>query len=84
MSMKNKFINTRQVFSSASKERIQYFYKFFTTRQSFPHCKMDIQEESKEQMTLQDFKMWTEPALKTFLSLRKKSVDGCFDTLVYR
>ena len=37
-----------------------------------------------DQMTLQEFKMLSEPALKIFLSLRKKSVDGDFETLVYR
>ena len=34
--------------------------------------------------TLQDFKMWSVNALKTYLNLRKKSSEGDFETLVYR
>ena len=41
-------------------------------------------ETFQDRMSLQDFKMWSEAALKNFLYLRKKSVDGDFETLVYR
>ncbi|XP_057305548.1 uncharacterized protein LOC130643085 [Hydractinia symbiolongicarpus] len=34
--------------------------------------------------TLQDFKMWSENALKTYLNLRSKSTEGDFETLVCR
>ena len=45
---------------------------------------MDCQDVCKDEMTLKEFKMWTEPALKHFLSLQNKSIDGDFETLVYR
>ena len=35
-------------------------------------------------LTLEDFKLWSTVALKSFLSLRKKSVTGSFDVLVAR
>ena len=35
-------------------------------------------------MSLDEFKLWTAVALKTFLSLRRKSIDGSFDELVAR
>ena len=41
-------------------------------------------QPQEEKMTLAEFKMWSEPSLKNYLSLREKSVDGDFETLVYR
>ena len=35
-------------------------------------------------LTIQDFKLWSSTALKTFLSLRKKSVSGSTETLIAR
>ena len=35
-------------------------------------------------LSLQDFKLWSSVALKSFLSLRKKAVNGSFDTLAAR
>ncbi|XP_065671704.1 uncharacterized protein LOC136089580 [Hydra vulgaris] len=35
-------------------------------------------------LSLQDFKLWNTVALTTFLSLRKKSINGSFDTLAAR
>ena len=40
--------------------------------------------ELTEEMTLEKFKMWTVEALLTSLSLRNKSSEGDFDTIVYR
>ena len=40
--------------------------------------------ELTEEMTLEKFKMWTVEALLTSLSLRNKSSEGDFETLVYR
>ena len=37
-----------------------------------------------DEMTLESFKMWSSPALKTFLSLRKRSINGSFDELAAR
>ena len=37
-----------------------------------------------EEMTLEKFKMWTVESLRTYLSLRNKSPEGDFETLVYR
>lgn len=37
-----------------------------------------------EEMTLETFKLWKTNALKSFLSARKKSVDGTFDELASR
>ena len=41
-------------------------------------------EQCCEEMTLQDFKMWSEEALKHFLYVRMKSVEGDLETLIYR
>ena len=35
-------------------------------------------------MYMEEFSLWSEPALKTFLSVRKKSIEGNFDELVAR
>ena len=35
------------------------------------------------EITLKNFKMWSYEALKNFLSLRKKYIDGDYETLVY-
>ncbi|XP_047138939.1 uncharacterized protein LOC124814890 [Hydra vulgaris] len=35
-------------------------------------------------LSLQDFKLWNTVALTAFLSLRKKSINGSFDTLAAR
>ena len=35
-------------------------------------------------LTIEDFKLWSTKALKTFLAIRKKPVSGSFDTLVAR
>ena len=35
-------------------------------------------------VTVSYFKMWSEISLKRYLSVRKKNVDGDFETLVYR
>ena len=35
-------------------------------------------------MTHEDFKLWSVDAIKKFLSLRRKSVDGSFEELVSR
>ena len=43
-------------------------------------CNMEIEAK----MTLAEFKMWSEPSLRSYLSLRKKNIDGDFETLVYR
>ena len=40
--------------------------------------------ELTEEMTLEKFKMWTVEALLTSLSLRNKSSEGDFETIVYR
>ena len=45
---------------------------------------MENEEFCRETMTLKDFQMWSELSLKNYLSLRKKNVDGDFETLVYR
>ena len=37
-----------------------------------------------EEMTLEKFKMWTVESLQTYLSLRNKSPERDFETLVYR
>ena len=36
----------------------------------------------EDNMTLADFKMWSETSLRQYLSLRNKNVDGDFETLV--
>ena len=35
-------------------------------------------------MSLDSFKMWSEPELKVFLSLRKKATEGTYDELAAR
>ena len=40
--------------------------------------------EAIEEMTLEKFKMWTVESLQTYLSLRNKSPERDFETLVYR
>ena len=40
--------------------------------------------ELTEEMTLEKFKRWTVEALWTSLSLRNKSSEGDFETIVYR
>ena len=45
---------------------------------------MDNQDVCNDQMTLREFKMWSDHSLKNYLSLRKKNVEGDFETLVYR
>ena len=37
-----------------------------------------------DKITVSDFNMWSEISLKRYLSVRKKNVDGDFETLVYR
>ena len=37
-----------------------------------------------EEMNLEKFKMWTVESLQTYLSLRNKSPERDFETLVYR
>ena len=37
-----------------------------------------------EEMTLEKFKRWTVESLQTYLSLRNKSPERDFETLVYR
>ena len=44
----------------------------------------NINQICNDEMTLTQFRMWSEPALKDFLAVRKKNVDGDFETLVYR
>ena len=39
---------------------------------------------SAEPMTLETFRLWSGPALKVYLSLPKKSVEGSFDELAAR
>ena len=41
------------------------------------------QNVCNDQMTLTEFKMWSELSLKNYLSLRKKNVEGDFETLVH-
>ena len=41
-------------------------------------------ETCNDDMTVADFKMWSELSLKNYLSLRKKNIEGDFETLVYR
>ena len=40
--------------------------------------------EVTEEMTLEKFKMWTTESLRTYSSLRNKSKEGDFETLVYK
>ena len=40
--------------------------------------------ECSDERTLNDFKMWSEEAIKHFLSVRKKNVEGDTETLIYR
>ena len=41
-------------------------------------------EICNDETTLNDFRMWSVNALKSYLGQRKKSVNGDFETLVYR
>ena len=40
--------------------------------------------EVTEEITLENFKMWTVESLRIYLSLRKKTPEGDFETLVDR
>ena len=43
-----------------------------------------IESGCSDEMTLNDFKMWSEEAVKHFLSVRKKNIEGDTETLIYR
>ena len=37
-----------------------------------------------DEMSISEFRLWSAPALKAFLSIRKRSIEGSFDDLVAR
>ena len=44
---------------------------------------MDAEPTISNKITLNEFRMWSESSLKSYLTIRKKSIDGDFETLLY-